>query len=48
MLTNHQPYQDLGADYYDQRRKETKVTHLTKQLARLGFIVQLDPLPAAV
>jgi transposase len=45
MLSKRQPYQDLGADYYDQRRKESKVTYLTKQLARLGFAVQLDPLP---
>jgi transposase len=47
MLSKQQPYQDLGADFYDQRRKESKVTYLTKQLARLGFVVQLDPLPAA-
>lgn len=45
MLSKRQPYQDLGADYYDQRRKESKVTYLTKQLTRLGFAVQLDPLP---
>jgi transposase len=47
MLSRRQPYQDLGADYYDQRRKETKVTYLTMQLTRLGFAVQLDPLPVA-
>jgi transposase len=47
MLSRHEPYQDLGADYYDQRRKETKVSYLTKQLTRLGFAVQLDPLPVA-
>jgi transposase len=47
MLSKQQPYQDLGADYYDQRRKESKVTYLTRQLTRLGFAVQLDPLPAA-
>lgn len=47
MLSKQQPYHDLGADFYDQRRKESKVTYLTKQLARLGFVVQLDPLPAA-
>ena len=29
MLSKRQPYQDLGADYYDQRRKESKVTYLT-------------------
>jgi transposase len=47
MLSRRQPYQDLGADYYDQRRKEIKVVYLTKQLTRLGFAVQLDPLPVA-
>lgn len=47
MLSKRQPYQDLGADYYDQRRKESKLTYLTKQLTRLGFAVQLDPLPTA-
>jgi transposase len=47
MLSRQQPYQDLGADYYDQRHKETKVSYLTKQLTRLGFAVQLDPMPVA-
>jgi transposase len=47
MLSRRQPYQELGADYYDQRRKESKVTYLTRQLTRLGFEVQLDPLPTA-
>jgi transposase len=47
MLSRQQPYQDLGPDYYDQRRKETKVTYFTKQLTRLGFAVQLEPIPTA-
>lgn len=47
MLSKQQPYQDLGSEYYDQRRKESKVTYFTKQLTRLGFTVQLEPLPAA-
>lgn len=47
MLSRREPYQDLGADYYDQRRKETKVSYLTKQLAKLGFVVSLDPAPTA-
>jgi len=47
MLTSGQPYQELGEDYYDQRRKETKVTYLTKQLTKLGFAVTLDPLPGS-
>lgn len=47
MLSRRKAYQDLGADYYDQRRKDTKVTYFTKQLANLGFAVTLDPAPAA-
>ena len=47
MLSRHQPYQELGADYYDQRKKETKVSYLTKQLTKLGYLVTLDPVPAA-
>lgn len=47
MLTRRQPYQDLGGDYYDQRQKESKVTYLTKQLTKLGFVVSLDPVPTA-
>lgn len=47
MLTRHQPYQELGADYYDQRKKETKVSYLAKQLTKLGYTVTLDPIPTA-
>jgi transposase len=47
MLTRRQSYQELGADYYDQRKKESKVSYLTTQLTRLGFAVSLDPLPVA-
>lgn len=45
MLSRQEPYRDLGAAYYDQRKKEHKVTYLTKQLAKLGFAVTLDPIP---
>lgn len=45
MLTRRQPYQELGADYYDQRKKDSKVAYLTKQLTKLGFVVSLDPAP---
>lgn len=47
MLSRHQPYQELGSDFYDQRRKDTKVSYLTKQLSKLGFVVTLDPAPIA-
>ncbi len=45
MLARQEPYQDLGPDYYDQRRVDTKVTYFTKQLSKLGFVVTLDPAP---
>jgi transposase len=46
MLSRRQPYHEWGGDYYDQRKKESKVTYLTKQLAKLGFSVRIEPLPA--
>jgi len=47
MLSRQEPYHDLGYDYYDQRRKDNKVSYFTKQLSKLGFTVQLDPIPTA-
>jgi transposase len=47
MLSRRKPYQELGGNYYDQRKKESKVTYLTKQLTKLGFVVSLDPIPTA-
>jgi transposase len=48
MLSRRQPYQELGGDYFDQRNKESKVSYLTKQLAKLGFAVPLDLLSTTV
>ncbi len=50
MLTHQEAYQDLGSDYFQERRKESKVDYLTRQLSKLGYEVQLmpqlDPIPA--
>jgi transposase len=35
MLTYQLPYQELGGDYFDQRKKETKVSYLVRQLEKL-------------
>ncbi len=43
MLSKGEPYVDLGSDYFDQRKKESKVAYLSKQLANLGFSVTLEP-----
>jgi transposase len=43
MLSRHEPYHDLGADYFDQRKKVYVVNHLLKRLEKLGFAVALEP-----
>lgn len=44
MLSKRQPYQDLGADYFDQRSKGVKTDWLLKQLNKLGYTAKLEPL----
>lgn len=43
MLSRKEPYKELGGDYFDNRRKEVRVNVLTKQLEKLGYAVQLEP-----
>lgn len=45
MLWQRQPYRELGADYFDQRRKTAKADYLLRQLEKLGYVVQVEPLP---
>ncbi len=47
MLKDGTDYQDLGADHFDRRSKQSKTNRLVKQLARLGYDVQISPLAAA-
>lgn len=42
MLQRGEPYQDLGADYFTQRRKEAKVDYLLRQLEKLGVSIQIE------
>jgi transposase len=43
ILTHRQPYKELGGDYFDQRRKEAKVSYLTRQLEKLtGGTVRVE------
>jgi transposase len=41
MLAYHEPYQDLGADYFDKRNKESKINYHLRQLGKLGYPVQI-------
>src|SRR6266542_4329745 len=47
ILERKVPYQDLGADYFDQRRSlEQRTKRLVRQLQQLGHTVTLEPLSA--
>jgi hypothetical protein len=43
MLKNHQPYRDLGADYFDHRNVEQLKRILIRRLQRLGLQVLITP-----
>jgi transposase len=46
MLTYRQPYRELGGDYFDQRKKDTKVSYLIRQLEKLtGGLVNIEIQP---
>lgn len=47
MLTNKQPYRDLGADYFARRDRERLKQSLTRRLENLGYEVEVRPLAAA-
>ena len=42
-LTRQQPYQDLGAAYFDQREQQRLERRLVRRLERLGYAVSLQP-----
>ncbi len=43
VLKKRQPYIELGANYLDERRKQTTVNRAVKKLEDLGFKVHLEP-----
>jgi transposase len=43
MLTRQQPYQDLGAVYFDRREQQRVERRLVQRLERLGYEVSLQP-----
>ncbi len=47
MLLYHEPYRAPGAAPVDEHRNAKKVDNLLKQLSRLGYTAQLEPLSAA-
>ncbi len=45
MLSNGTLYQDLGADHFDRRAKTVQTKRLVNRLQRLGYAVQIIPIP---
>jgi transposase len=47
MLKNGTEHRDLGANQFDRRSTEIKARRLAAQIAKLGFEVEIRPLPEA-
>jgi len=46
LLKRHEPYHDLGSNYFDQLKPEVTTKRLVKRLEQLGFQVTLQAQPA--
>jgi transposase len=46
MLTRHEPYHEVGAQYCDEHQRDHLQRRLVHRLERLGFAVTLEALPA--
>jgi len=46
ILERHQPYYELGGNFFDERKKESVTQRLTKRLEKLGYQVKLEPVVA--
>ncbi|MDP9310618.1 MAG: IS110 family transposase [Chloroflexota bacterium] len=45
LLTRHEPYRDLGANYFDDRDRQAVERWLVRRLEQLGYRVDLQPVP---
>jgi transposase len=46
MLIRDEPYRELGANYFDDRRQTHLIDQLTRRIERLGYRVTLEPVAA--
>jgi len=46
LITRQETYQDLGANYFDERDREGVKRRAVRRLEKLGFQVQLSPVAA--
>ncbi len=47
MLLDHKPYQELGGNYFDERKREAVANRRLKRLEGMGYVAHLEPLPGA-
>jgi transposase len=47
MLSRNEPYQELGANYFDEQRRHHLVDRLARRIEHMGYRVHLEPVPAA-
>ena len=46
MLSRNAPYHELGANYFDERRRHSIVDRLARRIEHLGYRVSLEPVEA--
>jgi hypothetical protein len=47
VLTRHEPYRDLGPNYFDEQARQQIEDRLVRRLRRLGYEVDLKPIDKA-
>lgn len=47
VLTRHEPYRDLGSNYFDEQDRQRVEDRLVRRLKRLGYDVELKPMSQA-
>lgn len=47
MLQKHEPFRDLGANYWDERQKTSLLRRMCRRIRQLGYQVSLDPVATA-
>jgi transposase len=43
VLTNQEPYRELGGNYFDERKRDAVTNRLVRRLGNLGYNVSLEP-----
>ena len=47
LLSRHEVYRELGANYFDEQRRQFPVDRLTRRIEHLGYRGHLEPVAAS-